>query len=46
MICKHLEHAAFGNSTMGALCDHVFQFGLQFDEDIDPSFDLTDRGIG
>jgi hypothetical protein len=24
VICKHLDHAAVGNSTMGALCDHVF----------------------
>jgi hypothetical protein len=44
VICKYLDHAAFGNPTMGTLCDHVFQFGLQLDEDVDPPFDLTEPG--
>src|ERR1700732_827590 len=41
VICKQLNHAAFGNPTPGTLCNHAFQFGLQPNEDFEPPFNLA-----
>jgi hypothetical protein len=40
VICKDLDHAAFGNVTTGALGDHALQLGLWHTESVDPRLDL------
>jgi hypothetical protein len=42
VICKCLDHAAFGNATARTISDHAFQFGLQRQQNVDPSFNLAE----
>jgi hypothetical protein len=44
VICKCLDHAAFGNPTARTISDHAFQFGLQRQQNVDPSFNFAELG--
>jgi hypothetical protein len=46
VICKGLDHAAFGDATTGALGDHALQVGLWHTESVDPRLYLVKAGAG
>jgi len=42
VICKHLDHATFGDPAPGARGDHALQLRLQDDEGVDAPLDVVE----